>query len=374
MENISRTTSITAVSDITAVSGDADAPVRLRGSGTARRFALFGIFVLSLAATLLALSSLADDRGLTRYRPDLSEKLQLLHTTMPRPNVIFVGASVTLNGIIPDIVDKAAAEEGCAIHSVNLAVPAAQFFEVGFIIDEAMASGIPPGALIVYDVVSLSDAKFDDIHDSERKPIAARLKYAADLGQLMGKRDRRWLRSEARYVRAALSEALGINALHDMLFADYRPWERFNDELVASRGYVPAEAALATDAGRRDVRRKFLNPYRQLSFSYSLANWDPDKWSQEPRAANPFSRRIRAAGFRPVLFVPAYWVPSLAVAAMKAKQADPDIGIISITKATAPLIYSTPDYWFNQSHLMGKGAEIASGIAGRQVCALIKER
>jgi hypothetical protein len=324
------------------------------------------LFLAAFILVSVAIGYGADDGGLKLYRPWLSEKLYLVRHAEPRPNTVFVGASVTLRGIIPAEVDAAAAGAGCSIHSVNLGMPQMELFEAAFMVDRVLNAGLPAKSLIVYDVLSLTRASFENIQNAARAPIAARLRYVSDIVDTTDN-----IPFVLGYVRAATSETLGIHALSDRLLD--RRWSpaQFDWRRVNERGYVALEDELIGDQDVQRRRDDYLAPERQRAHKKALEGWDLAAWHGSSNRPNPFAERIRAAGYIPVAFAQVYPTPMLAAAALEAKSSDPTLAVVSLTKETVPEIYAGNELWFDWSHLTARGAKLASAQAGKALCAII---
>jgi hypothetical protein len=227
-------------------------------------------------------------------------------------------------------------------------------------------AGLPANSLIVYDVLSLTRASFEDIHNAARAPIAARLRYVSDIVDTTDN-----IPFLIGYLRAAAGEALGIHALSDRLLD--RRWSpaQFDWGRVNERGYVGLEDGLVGDQNVQRRRDDYLAPERQRAHKKVLERWDPAAWKRSPNRPSPFAERIRAAGHIPVAFAQAFPTPMLAAAALEAKSSDPTLAVVSLTNETVPEIYAGTDLWFDWSHLTSRGAKLASAQAGKALCAIL---
>ncbi|MDP3898970.1 MAG: hypothetical protein Q8Q62_20050, partial [Mesorhizobium sp.] len=235
---------MTSQEQIPAITGGPAALLR------ATRYVLPAAVSAIIAGVLIAFA--ADDRGYGLYRPWISEKLAVLSSRPPVPDVFFIGPSVALRSIDPGVVDAETMAAGCnSIHSVNLAMPGAMLFENAFMLDRVLEMpDLKPGALVVYHVASTRDFTFEQIVKSDRSPVATRLRYLPDLYAVSQISLDDGVRLAA-YLRAAVGEALGFHALSDLAMQRWRQGSPFEDARVRSSGYVPLEMEVARQRGRK---------------------------------------------------------------------------------------------------------------------------
>lgn len=338
------------------------------GGSRAIRASIGYVLVFAAAATavgvLIAFAS--DDKGYTRYRPWISEKIALMNIRPPVPNVVFVGASVTLTSVIPSVVEEAAAAEGCPdVHSINVAVPGARSFETAFILDRVLEiADLEPGSIIVYDIASPEEFSFRRIAGSDRTPVSLRLRYLPDLVSGM---ELTW-ESALRvfdFTRAALGEALGMHALNDIVVQSGKKNDAFVEGRVLDRGYVSASIR-----GEDKERQRFLK--RLARYEKTLSKWRIEAFDKKPVASNPFASRIREAGFVPIVYAAPYPTAVLAAAARKAQSKQTDLAAIAITTENAPELFASGKLWFDRTHLSDEGARLVSDIVGHDLCRIMK--
>jgi hypothetical protein len=336
-----------------------------------RRAALFLLFCLALLATGLFVGWATDDKGYVRYRPWISEKLHVLQNADAATNAVFIGASTVTRELNPAIFDSAAAEAGCTIHSINLGFPAARVYELAFMLDQVLERGLPKGTFVLYDVTAPFNSSYEDIVQSDRRPVAARLAYASDVAATTL---RSRFRATFNFTRAALGRMIGLHSLNDLLFkaAWHRPIAALlSPESLGERGFTPVEGTEDHNDDARVRREEFLTPEGQAEFQELMAKWSTASASGRFKP-NPFAERIRAAGMVPVAFAAPHRLPDIAKAAEIAKAGDPDLAVISFTKESYPELFGDPVLWFDRGHLALAGAAIASRSAGRSLCKIMK--
>jgi len=328
-----------------------------------------GIFALSVIAVGTAIGYAADDGGHHRYRPWISEKLAVLAARPPTPNAIFVGASVTLRSIVPEEVDAAASAAGCPeVRSINLGMPKARIFETAFMIDKVLETpDLKPETIVIFDGISAEEFTFREIATSDRTPVTARFRYAADL---IGSDRWSWdhLTKVVAYLRAAISEGLAIHVLSDISMQPWHQKDQFDDARVVNRGYVSLESE-----DKQERRQRYIGPNQEKHLQ-SLRKWDLQKSMAAASGIpiNPFAERIRAAGLLPVAFAAPWRNGKPAAVVQLAKQDDPTLGTIMITPENAPQVFAGTDLWFDQGHMSEAGAKYVSGIVGRELCLMKK--
>src|SRR5690606_10912095 len=134
------------------------------------------------------------------------------------------------------------------------------------------------------------------------------------------------------------------------------------------RGYIPLEAE---EMERR--RNRYLDR-RQKKHLRDLRDWNVEKFLGDPSRLriNPFAERIREAGFVPVAYAAPWRDGMLAATVQLARQKDPTLSTIAITKENAPEIYAGNELWFDQGHMNEAGARLVSSIIGRELCQMMK--
>lgn len=329
----------------------------------------FLIFAIPAVICGVIIAYASDDNGYERYRPWMSEKLAVLRMRPPVPNAIFVGASVTLRSVVPSEVDAAAAAAGCQdVHSINLGILKARLFETAFMLDRVLETpDLPAGAFIIFDGRSSDEITFEEIAASERTPVTARFRYLPDLvGSAPWSWDHFWRVSA--YFRAALGETLAFHSLSDIAMQRWRQEEQFDPARVVERGYIPLEAE---DTEKQ--RNRYLNRGQKKHLQY-LQNWNVEEYLDDPSKlrVNPFAQRIREAGFVPVAYAAPWMNGSIAATVKLAKQADPGLSVIAITRENAPEIYAGNEFWFDRGHMNEAGAKLVSSIIGRELCHMMK--
>lgn len=331
----------------------------------ATRYALPAAVSAIIAGVLIAFA--ADDRGYGLYRPWISEKLAVLGSRPPVPDVFFIGPSVALRSIDPGVVDAEAVAAGCGpIRSVNLAMPGAMLFEDAFMLDRVLETpGLKPGSLVVYHVASKRDFTFEQIAKSDRSPVAARLRYVPDLYAVSQASLDDGIQLAA-YLRAAVGEALGFHALSDLAMRRWRQDSPFEDARVRWSGYVPLEM----EVSRRRGRKRFLDDTSILQ--RNLDTWSVERFKDDSIVSNPFAERIRRAGLIPVIFAAPWKTGAMVAAVQRAQAADRELRAVTISKDNAPDLFAGTDLWFDQGHVSSEGARLVSSIVGRQLCAIVK--
>lgn len=327
------------------------------------------VFMASVAAVGVLIAFASDDKGAVRYRPWISEKLVVLNQRPPVPNVVFVGASVTLTSIIPTVVDQAAAAEGCPdVRSINIGVPGARSFETAFMLDRVLElTDLQPGTIIVYDVASPEDFDFNRIAGSDRTPVSLRFRYLPDLISEVSLTWEGALRI-FDFTRAAMGEALGMHALSDIASSWWHGKGDFSEFRVRDRGYVSASIRAADPEDKE--RKRFLKRYEK--YEKILRRWKIAEFDDEPLPSNPFAARIREAGFVPIAYAAPYPTAVLAATALREQSADPSLPAISITTENLPQVYEGGRLWFDRTHLTDEGARLVSPLVGRDLCRIRK--
>ena len=353
------------------MNGSADDNSPGTGGWTAVKISIryFLIFAIPAVISGIVIAHASDDNGYERYRPWISEKLAVLQMRPPVPTAIFIGASVTLRSVVPSEVDAAAAAAGCEdVHSINLGMSKARLFETAFMLDRVLETpDLPAGAFIIFDGRSSDEITFEEIAESERTPVTARFRYLPDL---IGSAPWSWdhfLRVSA-YLRATIGEALAFHSLSDIAMQRWRQQEKFDPARVVGRGYISLEAE---EMEKR--RNKYLDR-RQQKHLQNLRNWNVEEYLSDPSRLpiNPFAERIREAGFVPVAYAAPWMDGSIAATVQLAKQADPSLSGITITKENTPEIYAGNELWFDQGHMNEAGAKLVSSIIGRELCQTMK--
>lgn len=289
-------------------------------------------------------------------------------------DILFVGTSHVLRGVIPDLVDEAMTQAGCAGRSVNLGAAGARLQDMALVIDE-IAETLPPGQIVVTEGAGFRQIRPRQklLDNQDGATIALRLRFLPEV--LAGLRTNgEPSRAVLGFLLAALRNELGWHRLYEALTGAV-PDNSFGSPELANtqRGFLSSEQD--DPAFGADRRKRFLAQVAELGSPKGLAaamaplqNPGPDRAA----AALALVERIEADGNRAVLLLLPARRGTSAVSARGALLLRPTLPAIDLALDQQAVPYPDPAYFFDDNHVTTLGAEVLSRQIGIGLCLLIK--